>query len=118
METTFRSFDHKGPSLASRGARLSLQTCVSPLYAPTGALVLPVLVSMAGTLGDPVGGGCSDGAACVSGSHMATSSEIWGIFPSMMHVLGGFHSGENAELAFRGRKSYIRKRETDGPCHG
>ena len=74
MQNTFRSLVHQAPSRASRGARLSLRTCESPLQPPTGALLPAILVSMAGGPDDPVGGGGTDGAACVGGGHMTTSS--------------------------------------------
>ena len=74
MQNTFRSLFHEAPSRASRGARLSLRTCESPLQPPTGALLPAALVSMADGAGDPVGAGGTDGAASDGGAHMATSS--------------------------------------------
>ena len=77
----------------------------------TGALLEVVPVSMAGGLGDPVGGGVTDGAASVGSGHVTTSSrgEMEGLTIEDLRgqVMEGSHDPEGAarELCRRSRRA-------------
>ena len=66
----------------------------------TGALLEVVPVSMAGGLGDPVGGGVTDGAASVGSGHVTTSSrgEMEGLAIADLRdqVMEGSHEPQGA----------------------